>query len=69
VMGGAVKGGRIVGDHGPVTEADLNQNRDYPVRIDYRALFGGLFQRMYGLDSARLQSIFPSASPRDLSLV
>jgi uncharacterized protein (DUF1501 family) len=69
ILGGGVKGGRILGDRGPVTEAELNQNRDYPVAIDYRDLLGGLFRRMYGLDSARLQSVFPSTQPRDFALV
>ena len=69
VMGGGVRGGRILGDHGPVTQATLNQNRDYPVLIDYRGLFGGLFRRMYGLDAGRLQTVFPSSTPRDLNLV
>ena len=69
VMGGGVRGGRILGDHGPVTQASLNQNRDYPVLIDYRGLFGGLFRRMYGLDAGRLQTVFPSAIPVDLNLV
>ena len=69
VMGGSVKGGRIVGPQAPVTEAGLNQNRDYPVLTDYRTLFGGLFHRLYGLDGARLQTVFPDAPPRDLGLV
>jgi len=69
VMGGGVRGGRILGDHGPVTAATLNQNRDYPVLIDYRGLFGGLFRRVYGLDAGRLQTVFPSAKPVDLNLV
>jgi uncharacterized protein (DUF1501 family) len=69
VMGGGVHGGRILGDHGPVTQVTLNQSRDYPVLIDYRGLFGGLFRRMYGLDAGRLQTVFPSAQPVDLNLV
>jgi uncharacterized protein (DUF1501 family) len=69
IMGGGVRGGRILGEHGPVTEASLNQNRDYPVLIDYRGLFGGLFRRMYGLDAGRLQTVFPSAAPMDLNIV
>ncbi len=69
VMGGGVRGGRILGDHGPVTADGLNQNRDYPVLIDYRGLLGGLFRRMYGLDAARLQTVFPSATPVELNLV
>jgi uncharacterized protein (DUF1501 family) len=69
VMGGSVKGGRIVGDQVKVEQASLNQNRDYPVLTDYRALMGGLFQRVYGLDQARLGTVFPSAAPKDLRLV
>lgn len=69
VLGGAVKGGRIVGEQVAVTQASLNQNRDWPVLTDYRALFGGLFQRLYGLDQTRLQAVFPGAEPKDLGLV
>jgi hypothetical protein len=60
---------RILGDHGPVTQATLNQNRDNPVLIDYRRLLGGLFRRMYGLDGSRMQTVFPSGQPVDLDLV
>ena len=69
VMGGAVRGGRVIGDHGPVTETTLNQARDYPVLIDYRSLLGGLFRRLYGLDAGRLQAIFPSAPSKELGLI
>ena len=69
VLGGGVRGGRILGDAGPVTEASLNQNRDYPVLIDYRALLGGVFTGLYGLDRARVEGVFPAARPRDFGLV
>jgi uncharacterized protein (DUF1501 family) len=70
VMGGAVRGGRVAGDHGPITAREqLNQDRDYPVLVDYRDMLGGLFRRMYGLDSGRLETIFPASTPRDLALV
>jgi uncharacterized protein (DUF1501 family) len=69
VMGGQVRGGRIVGDHAKITEASLFQNRDWPVTTDYRALFGGLFQKTYGLDQARLTAVFPGAQARNLQLV
>jgi len=36
---------------------------------EYRAVFGGLFQRLYGLDAQQLQRVFPGGSPRDLKLV
>ena len=69
VMGGAIQGGRIAGDQVPLTQATLFQNRDYPVLNDYRAIFGGLFRRMYALDTRQLSKIFPGVSARDLGLV
>jgi uncharacterized protein (DUF1501 family) len=69
VMGGAIKGGRIVGEQVKLSPATLNDNRDYPVLTDYRALMGGVFQRLYGLDQTRLQAVFPKAAPKDLQIV
>jgi len=69
VMGGQVRGGRLAGEQVQVTEASLNQARDYPVLTDYRALLGGLFQRTYGLAPARLQQVFPEVAPKDLQIV
>ena len=69
VMGGAVKGGRIAGEQIRVEQANLFQNRDYPVLTDYRALFGGLLKRIYGLDEARLEKVFPNTRPKDLAIV
>jgi len=68
VLGGGVKGGRIAGEQVEVKAATLFQNRDYPVLNEYRALFGGLFKRMYGLNDAQLATVFPGASARDLGL-
>lgn len=68
VMGGAVRGGRLAGENLHVLPP-LNQDRDYPVLVDYRAMLGGLFARLYGLDAKRLDTVFPGAKPRDLSLV
>ncbi len=69
VLGGAVKGGRIAGDQVKIDHASLFQNRDYPVLTDYRALFGGLFGRAYGLDQKLLQQVFPGVTAKDLALV
>ena len=69
VMGGGIKGGRILGEQVKLTAETLNEGRDYPVLTDYRALFGGLFQRLYGLDQTRLQTVFPQATPKDLQIV
>src|ERR1700689_4201177 len=69
VLGGAVKGGRMAGEQVKVDHASLFQNRDYPVLTDYRALFGGLFQRAYGLDQKGLAQVFPGVTAKDLGLV
>jgi uncharacterized protein (DUF1501 family) len=68
VLGGGVKGGRIVGPQVALSQATLNQGRDYPVLTDYRSLIGGLAKRAYGLSSARLEVVFPGARPVDLAL-
>jgi uncharacterized protein (DUF1501 family) len=69
VMGGGINGGRILGEQVKVDQANLFQNRDYPVLTDYRAMFAGLFQRMYGLDAASVQRIFSGVHPAELGLV
>jgi len=69
VLGGAVKGGRIVGEQVKIDRTTLFQNRDYPVLTDYRSLFGGLFRHIYGLDQKLLDQVFPKGQPLDLALV
>ena len=69
VMGGAVRGGRVAGEQVRVARDTLFQDRDYPVLNEYRAVLGGLFARLYGLDAAQISRIFPEAKPRDLALL
>ena len=69
VLGGNVQGGRIAGRQTKVAQSTLFQNRDYPVLNEYRAVFAGLFSRLYGLDKARLAQVFPGIAPLDLKLV
>jgi uncharacterized protein (DUF1501 family) len=69
VLGGAVHGGRFVGEQVSVTPTTLNQNRDFPVLTDYRGMLGGLFRQMYSLDNTRLARVFPNAVPLQLGLV
>ena len=64
-----MQGGRIAGRQVKVAQNTLFQDRDYPVLNEYRALFAGLFSRLYGLDKARLAQIFPGIAPLDLKLV
>jgi uncharacterized protein (DUF1501 family) len=69
VLGGSVQGGRMAGDQVAVTSATLNQNRDFPVLTEYRAMLGGIFKRMYSLDRARLDRVFPGTTTVDLGLL
>ena len=68
-MGGNVRGGRIAGRQVAVKRDTLFQDRDYPVLNEYRAVFAGLFSRLYGLDKARLARVFPGVTPLDLKLI
>jgi hypothetical protein len=52
-----------------LTQANLNRNRDFRVLNDYRGIMGGLFQRMYGLNAARIDAVFPGARPTDVGLI
>jgi uncharacterized protein (DUF1501 family) len=69
VLGGAVSGGRFVGDQVEVKPNTLNESRDFPVLTEYRSLLGGIFRRIYGLDNTRIARVFPNAIPLDLALV
>lgn len=69
VLGGGVAGGRIAGEQQALTATTLFQNRDHPVLNDYRAVLGGLFGRMYGLNATALARVFPGARATDLRLV
>jgi len=69
VLGGAIQGGRLAGEQISVTQQSLNQNRDFPVLTEYRAMLGGIFKHMYSLDATRLARVFPNTVPRELGLV
>ena len=69
VMGGGINGGRILGEQVKVEQATLFQNRDYPELTDYRAMFAGLLQRLYGLQDQSVQRIFAGVKPAELGLV
>lgn len=69
VLGGKVQGGRVAGEQVRVDQAHLFQNRDFPVLNEYRAVLGGLFNRLYGLNSNQLAQVFPQVKARDLALL
>ena len=69
VLGGAIKGGQVAGEQLRIERPALFQDRDYPVLNEYRAVFGGLFSRMYGLNDAQLARVFADAKPSDIGLI
>jgi uncharacterized protein (DUF1501 family) len=68
VLGGSVKGGRIAGEQCQIAAGTLFQNRDLPVLNEYRAVLGGLFARMYGLNGAQTERVFAGVKARDIGL-
>ncbi|MBC3877412.1 DUF1501 domain-containing protein [Undibacterium sp. FT79W] len=69
VLGGSVRGGQIYGEQVTLTPSQLFQNRDYPVLNEYRAVLGGLFSRIYGLNPRQLDTVFNGIKGRDLGLI
>ena len=59
----------MAGEQVAVRQATLHQNRDWPVLNDYRGVFAGLFQPMYGLSPAQLGRVFEGVTPQPLGLV
>jgi len=72
MLGGGLSaqaGGHVIGEQADVSQAALFQNRDYPVLNEYRAVFGGLFARMYGLSPAQSARVFAGVAPKDFRLI
>jgi uncharacterized protein (DUF1501 family) len=69
VLGGAVSGGRIVGEQQRVDRSTLFQDRDFPVLNDYRAILGGLFRSLWGLSAEQSAKVFQQVGPMELKLV
>ena len=69
VLGGSVRGGKVLGEQVAVDQASLFQNRDYPVLNDYRAVLAGLFVRKFGLTGPNIDSVFADVRPKDIGLV
>jgi uncharacterized protein (DUF1501 family) len=69
VLGGGIHGGKILGEQMRLDPSTLFQNRDFAVLNEYRAVFAGLFARLYGLNANQLDRVFPGASARDIGLI
>jgi uncharacterized protein (DUF1501 family) len=63
IVGGAVKGGRVIADWPGLAEAKLFENRDLAPTTDLRAIFKGLLHDHVGLDEKVLSGdIFPDSA-------
>jgi uncharacterized protein (DUF1501 family) len=69
VLGGKVKGGRVMGEQIAVSQSNLFENRDFPVLNNYRAILGGLLGRLFDLSPMQIASVFPDEKPVDIGLV
>lgn len=67
VMGGGVKGGKVVANWPGIDEASLH-NGDLKVTIDYRDVIADVLRYRGNLSSAELAAIFPGFKPQDLGL-
>ncbi len=63
LVGGAIRGGRMLGDWPGLAAAKLYENRDLRPTVDNRALFKGLLRDHMGWDRARLDTkVFPDSA-------
>ena len=64
VIGGAVKGGRVLADWPGLTEAALYEKRDLKPTKDLRSIFKGVLQDHLGMPAGLVASrIFPDSQP------
>lgn len=66
VAGGAVAGGRILGEWPGLAANDLYEGRDLRPALDMRALFKGVLGEQYGLSASALETVvFPGSAGVD----
>jgi len=63
VMGGAIKGGRVLADWPGLAPGALYQSRDLKPTTDFRTIATGVLRDHLGLHGAELAAVFPSAAP------
>jgi len=63
VAGGAVAGGRIIGDWPGLADRDLYEGRDLRPTLDLRAIFKSVLSEQYGLSASALETaVFPDSA-------
>jgi uncharacterized protein (DUF1501 family) len=64
VLGGAVAGGKVLGEWRGVGDGALNEGRDLPVTTDFRAVLAQVAARHLRLPERQLDTLFPGWAPR-----
>ncbi len=59
VLGGGVKGGKVLGDWRGLSAGALHEGRDLPVTTDFRAVLAQVAQQHLRLDERLLAQVFP----------
>src|SRR5262249_38124430 len=57
VLGGAVNGGKVLGQWPGLGEGQLYENRDLALTTDFRSVFAGVTQKHLG--ATRIEKVFP----------
>jgi uncharacterized protein (DUF1501 family) len=68
VMGGRVRGGRLVGNWPGLDRASLHEGRELAVATDYRAVLSEVLELQLGLDPSALGAVFPGFTAEPLGL-
>lgn len=66
LLGGAIEGGRMLGDFRGLDTPALNEARDLPVLVDWRALLAACMRESWGLGKRQLATVFPGMPVQDL---
>jgi uncharacterized protein (DUF1501 family) len=67
LLGGAVRGGQVIGDWPGLSSAALYEGRDLKPTTDLDALVAGALGQHFALDPARASGLFPETNPRPLA--
>jgi uncharacterized protein (DUF1501 family) len=59
MCGGAIKGGRMLGDFNSLAAQSLNNNRDLPVTLDWRSAIASAMKTSFGFSDTALNRIVP----------
>ena len=67
LAGGALAGGRVLGDWPGLGRAELQEQRDLRPTSDIREWLAGALGLAWGLDDAQVGSVFAGVKPRRLT--